>query len=82
VFCEQERLASAGFLAGYSGPTREAYALDLRQYATWCHAHNLRLFAARRADVECSGRDLTPSSGWAGYYRRRGVIPAVRLARR
>ena len=33
----QERLALAGFLAGYTGLTREAYALDLRQYATWCH---------------------------------------------
>jgi len=30
VFSELERLALAGFLAGYSGLTREAYALDLR----------------------------------------------------
>lgn len=30
VFSEPERLALAGFLAGYSGMTREAYALDLR----------------------------------------------------
>jgi hypothetical protein len=33
VFTEPERLALAGFLAGYTGLTREAYALDLRQYA-------------------------------------------------
>ena len=32
VFSEIEKLALAGFLAGYSGMTREAYALDLRQF--------------------------------------------------
>ena len=32
VFTTAERLALAGFLAGYSGLTREAYELDLRQY--------------------------------------------------
>jgi hypothetical protein len=36
VFADPERLALAGFLAGYTGLTREAYALDLRQYASWC----------------------------------------------
>jgi integrase/recombinase XerD len=53
-----ERLALAGFLAGYSGLTRQAYELDLRQYAAWCQQHQLRLFAARRADIECFARDL------------------------
>jgi integrase/recombinase XerD len=58
VFTSTERLALAGFLAGYSGLTREAYELDLRQYASWCQQHQLRLFAARRADIECFARDL------------------------
>jgi integrase/recombinase XerD len=58
VFTEPERLALAGFLAGYTGHTREAYALDLRQYASWCQQRHLRLFAARRADIECFARDL------------------------
>jgi site-specific recombinase XerD len=58
VFTNTERLALAGFLAGYSGLTREAYALDLRQYASWCQLHHLRLFQARRADIECFARDL------------------------
>ena len=40
VFANTERLALAGFLAGYSGLTREAYELDLRQYASWCHQHH------------------------------------------
>ena len=34
AFSPQEREALAGFLAGYTGLTREAYALDLRQYAS------------------------------------------------
>jgi integrase/recombinase XerD len=58
VFTDTERIALAGFLAGYSGLTREAYALDLRQFATWCHQHHVRLFDVRRADIECFGRDL------------------------
>jgi len=31
--------ALAGFLAGCSGLTRLAYALDLCQWASWCHQH-------------------------------------------
>jgi len=58
VFTNTERLALAGFLTGYSGLTRQAYELDLRQYAAWCQQHQLRLFAARRADIECFARDL------------------------
>jgi integrase/recombinase XerD len=58
VFTNAERLALAGFLAGYTGLTREAYALDLRQYTTWCQQHHLHLFWARRADIECFARDL------------------------
>jgi site-specific recombinase XerD len=58
VFTNTERLALAGFLAGYGGLTREAYELDLRQYASWCHQRHLRLFQARRVDIECFARDL------------------------
>src|SRR6184192_1945886 len=58
VFTEPEWLALAGFLAGYTGLTREAYALDLRQFANWCQQHQVRLFQARRADIECFARDL------------------------
>ena len=58
MFTEPERLALAGFLAGYTGLTRQAYELDLRRYASWCHQHHLRLFRARRADIECFARDL------------------------
>ena len=58
VFANAERLALAGFLAGHTGLIREAYALDLCQYASWCQQHHVRLFDARRADVESLARDL------------------------
>ena len=32
VFTDAERLALAGFLAGYRGLTRDAHARDLRQF--------------------------------------------------
>ena len=58
AFTDAERLALAGYLAGYRGLTREAYALDLRQFTTWCRARSLALFAVRRADIESFARDL------------------------
>ena len=58
VFTDAERVALAGFLAGYRGLTREAYALDLRQFTSWCRARSVALFAVRRADIECFARDL------------------------
>ena len=57
AFTEPEKLALAGFLAGYSGMTREAYTLDLRQFTAWCRQRHLALFAARRADIELFARD-------------------------
>ena len=58
AFSDAERIALAGFLAGYRGLTREAYALDLRQFTSWCRIRNMALFAVRRADIEGFARDL------------------------
>ena len=58
AFTDPERLALAGFLAGYRGLTREAYALDLRQFTTWCRTRSLPLFEVRRADIESFAREL------------------------
>lgn len=44
VFAVGEQLALVGFLASYRGQTRDAYALELRQFATWCQNGGLRLF--------------------------------------
>ena len=58
AFTDPERLALAGFLAGYRGLTREAYTLDLRQFTTWCRTRSLPLFAVRRTDIEGFAREL------------------------
>ncbi|WP_187366575.1 site-specific integrase [Trebonia kvetii] len=58
VFTDAERLALAGFLAGYRGLTREAHTLDLRQFTGWCRARSLALFSVRRADIETFAREL------------------------
>ena len=57
-FSDPERFALVGFLAGYSGLTHEAYALDLRQYATYCADHHLALFDVKRAHIEAFARQL------------------------
>jgi hypothetical protein len=72
VSTNTERLALAGFPAGYSGLTRQAYELDLRQFASWCQQHHLRLFQARRADIECFARDLEAHSRARATTRREG----------
>jgi site-specific recombinase XerD len=58
AFSDAKRYALAAFLAGYRGLTREAYALDLRQFTAWCEQHHLRLFTVRRAEIECFAREL------------------------
>jgi hypothetical protein len=52
VFTDAERVA----LAGYRGLAREAYALDLRQFASWCRTRPVALFAVCRADIESFAR--------------------------
>jgi hypothetical protein len=46
-----EVVTVAGFLAGYSGRTREAYTLDLRQFIRWCDEHRLGLFDVTRTHI-------------------------------
>lgn len=54
----REVIAIAGFLAGYSARTREAYTLDLRQFYRWCQEVNIDLFEVRRAEIELYARQL------------------------
>ena len=58
VLSDVERMTLLGFLAGYRGFTRDAYALDLRQFTAWCWQHDRRLFDVRRVDIECFAHDL------------------------
>jgi hypothetical protein len=85
VFTNTERLALAGFLAGCSGLTREAYELDLRQFTSWCQQHQLHLFQARRADIELFARDMEARGRPPGHHHpsavhRRWVLPLCRPA--
>ena len=58
VFSAVEQQALVGFLGGYSGLTRDAYALDLRQFASWCQQRQLALFDVARHDIEGFARQL------------------------
>ena len=58
VLSDVERMTMLGFLAAYRGFTRDAYALDLRQFTAWCWQHQHHLFDVRRVDIECFARDL------------------------
>jgi integrase/recombinase XerD len=58
LLTSEEKSALVSFLAGYNGLTREAYALDLRQFVQWSTEHAIPLFGARRADIEYFGRHL------------------------
>ncbi len=51
-------VAVAGFLAGYSGRTREAYALDVRMFGHWCTERHVDLFAVTRAHIGLYARWL------------------------
>jgi hypothetical protein len=57
-------------LAGCSGLTREAYGLDLRQYASWCHQRHIRLFQARLPGIECFAPGLETRGRRASPGRR------------
>ena len=52
------RVAVAGFLAGYSGRTREAYALDVRMFGYWCTERHVDCSAVTRAHIELYARWL------------------------
>jgi site-specific recombinase XerD len=63
--------AVLGFLGGHHGRTREAYELDLRQWARWCQHRGLALFEVRRVDIERFARDLEQSGRAAATISRR-----------
>ena len=64
---DEAKLAVAGFLARYSGPTRVSHPCDLRQWFTWCHQNDLPPFAVRRGHLEWPER-----STWRRVSGRRG----------
>ena len=75
-----ERLALVGFLAGYSGPTRDSYRTDLRLFTAWLAERQVSLLDVQRTHIELYGRWLEEQgrarstvgrrlSTLAGFYR-------------
>ena len=80
VFSDLEQQALLGFLGGYSGLTRDAYALDLRQFAAWCQQRQLALFQVARHDIEGFARHLE-RCGRARATMSRGLCTITSLYR-
>ena len=83
IFTDPERLALASFLAGYRGLTRDAYALDLRQFVAWCERHGFEAVLSApcryRAVRPGAGRGRAcPGDGGAQALHRRRVLPLRR----
>jgi len=75
VFSDAERLALAGFLAGYRGLIREAYTLDLQQLTGWCRARSLPLSSVRRCiRVQHDAARATKKRSDKGRCRHRPVV--------
>jgi len=55
---DQATLLAAGFLAGYSGRTREAYQCDLRAWGGWLAQAGVPVLEASRAHVQVHAADL------------------------
>jgi integrase/recombinase XerD len=49
---DQALLAAAGFLASYSGTTRDGYTIDLKHWWTFCETNGLAVLDAKRAHIE------------------------------
>jgi hypothetical protein len=62
LFSVAKRQALAGFRSGYSGLTRDAYTVDLRQYTAWCTRHGLHLLTAKRVDIESLRGEMEPAN--------------------
>ena len=58
AFTDAERLALAGFLAGYRSLTMEAYALELRQFTTWCRTRSLAWLPGEGGALEKAERSF------------------------
>jgi site-specific recombinase XerD len=68
---QRELAAAAGFLAGYGPSTRQAYTVDLRIFADWCHEDGLDLFSVGRSHLELFGRWMEARGLMASTIARR-----------
>lgn len=60
---DRDKFVAVGFLARYRQPTRDLYALNLRQWFTWCQERNLKPLNAQRFHIEVWARELEELKG-------------------
>ena len=65
---------AAAFLLGYRDSTRAAYARDLRDWFTWCAAHDIDPLAAQRAHVDAYARTLAEVPDTKGKTRSPATV--------
>ena len=65
-------LAAAGYLARYSGRTRDAYTLDLKTFFAWCAERNTEVFAMTRPHLEIYVRWMEEQRGYPLCQRKIG----------
>jgi site-specific recombinase XerD len=66
-----ERMAVAGFLAGYTGATRVSYTTDLRLFTEWCANQRVRLLDVKRAHLELFARHMEANGRMRSTVARR-----------
>ena len=73
LFTAAERTALAGFLAGCSGLTRDAYALDLRQYAACAPCPGSTATPWRKSCSNTPPRSTSDARAWTPSAMRKVV---------
>lgn len=63
VRLDRDRLVAAAFLASYREPTRSLYAMNLRQWFSWCAERGMSPLDAKRAHLEVWARELEELKG-------------------
>ena len=68
-------LAAAGYLARYSGRTRDAYSLDLKTFFAWCAERSTQVFAMTRLNRPGESGDSVPWEGWSHVWSYVEEVP-------
>src|SRR5450631_2194843 len=74
-------LAAAGYLARYSGRTRDAYTLDLKTFFAWCAERNTEVFAMTRPHLEICVRWMEEQRRYAPATTARRLSTVARFYR-
>lgn len=64
VTSNAEQILVASFLTNYKKQTRATNAINIAQFANWCHANGITLLQARRPHIEAYARYLEEAKGY------------------